>query len=174
MEHAGAVLCVWLDVGLCCAVGFGRFFWDRGEDGLLMLHETTLFGEESDKVAIAVERLWMHCPEKGYYLAFSGGADSTALMRLAELACVPFDAHFNITTVDPPEVLKYIREYHPNVQRHRPDESMWQLIVRHGIPPTRLIRYCCEVLKERGGIGSGSAYRDSLGGKWRTKRSADG
>lgn len=118
----------------------------------LMLHETTLLGE-TDKVAIAVERLWMHCPPEGYYLAFSGGKDSIVLKRLADMACVPYDAHFNMTTVDPPEVIKFIREYHPDVERHRPEESMWQLIIRKGMPPTRRVRYCCEILKERGGIG---------------------
>lgn len=116
-----------------------------------MLHETTLLGE-TDKVAIAVERLWFHCPPEGYYLAFSGGKDSIVLKHLADMACVPYDAHFNMTTVDPPEVIRFIRQYHPDVERHRPEETMWQLIVRHRMPPTRRVRYCCEALKEHGGI----------------------
>jgi phosphoadenosine phosphosulfate reductase len=32
-----------------------------------------------------------------------------------------------------------------------PDISMWRLIVKKGMPPTRLMRYCCTELKERGG-----------------------
>ncbi len=30
---------------------------------------------------------------------------------------------------------------------------MWDLIVKKQIPPVRTARYCCEVLKERGGEG---------------------
>jgi phosphoadenosine phosphosulfate reductase len=30
---------------------------------------------------------------------------------------------------------------------------MWQLIVKKGVPPTRIIRYCCQELKELGGEG---------------------
>jgi len=102
---------------------------------------------------MAVARLWEFCPPEGCYLAFSGGKDSVVLMALADIAGVPYDAHFNMTTVDPPEVVKFIREYHPDVERHRPEESMWELIIRKGMPPTRRVRYCCEALKERGGIG---------------------
>ena len=34
-----------------------------------------------------------------------------------------------------------------------PKESMWQLIERKRMPPTRIARYCCEKLKEGGGKG---------------------
>lgn len=34
-----------------------------------------------------------------------------------------------------------------------PKYSMWQLIEKNKIPPTRLIRYCCDELKEKGGKG---------------------
>ena len=30
---------------------------------------------------------------------------------------------------------------------------MWSLIPQKLIPPTRIVRYCCEVLKEHGGTG---------------------
>jgi len=43
------------------------------------------------------------CGDAGYYLAFSGGKDSIALYRLAEMAGVKFDAHYSMTTIDPPE-----------------------------------------------------------------------
>jgi len=117
-----------------------------------MIHETTLLGE-TDKVGTAVERLWEYYPSEGYYLAFSGGKDSVVLKAIADLACVPYDAHFNVTTVDPPEVLRFIREYYPDIVWHRPKKTMWQLIVDHHMPPTRQVRYCCESLKETGGVG---------------------
>ena len=34
---------------------------------------------------------------------------------------------------------------------NRPEMSMFQLIVKKMIPPTRIMRYCCEYLKEQGG-----------------------
>lgn len=51
-----------------------------------------------------------------------------------------------------PETVRYVRSI-PNVIIDYPDKSMWQLIVDKGMPPTRLMRYCCSELKERGGKG---------------------
>jgi phosphoadenosine phosphosulfate reductase len=106
-----------------------------------------------DKVAIAIERFKIFEPSDGYYLAFSGGKDSQVIYKLAEMSGVKFDAHYNITTVDPPELIYFIKEKYPTVIFDRPKETMWQLIARHCMPPTRMVRYCCEELKERGGEG---------------------
>lgn len=92
-------------------------------------------------------------PEEGYYLAFSGGKDSIVAYRLCVLAGVKFDAHYNLTTVDPPELIYFIRKNYPEVIIDKPSYSMWDLIVKNGIPPTSLMRYCCKELKERGGDG---------------------
>lgn len=116
-----------------------------------MLVEQTLWGER-DKVQIAIDRLKQFEPPDGYYLAFSGGKDSVTILRLAEMSGVKFDAHYNITTVDPPELVKFIKTF-PQVQRHRPEKTMWQLIEEKGYPPMRQRRYCCERLKECGGAG---------------------
>ena len=110
-----------------------------------------LFLQQS--VSDSIELLRMMEPKEGYYLAFSGGKDSIVLYRLAELAGVRFDAHYNITTADPPELVRFIRDTYPTVHRDRASETMWTLIPRKLMPPTRLARYCCEVLKERGGEG---------------------
>ena len=58
----------------------------------------------------------------------------------------------NLTTVDAPETVYYVRSI-PNVIISRPEKSMWELIPEKLMPPTRLVRYCCEELKERGGRG---------------------
>jgi phosphoadenosine phosphosulfate reductase len=109
----------------------------------------TLWG---NKVDIAIERLRMFEPEEGYYLAFSGGKDSQCIYHLAVAAGVRFDAHFSVTTVDPPELLRFIRENYPDVHWERPEKSMFRLIVQNGMP-TRLHRFCCRALKENGGEG---------------------
>jgi phosphoadenosine phosphosulfate reductase len=69
------------------------------------------------------------------------------------MAGVRFDAHFNFTTVDPPEVVKFIRTEYPDVSIDRPRKTMWELIENKRMPPTRIVRYCCGELKERGGEG---------------------
>ena len=64
-----------------------------------------------------------------------------------------FDAHYSLTTVDPPEVIYFMREHYPDVAVEHPGITMWDLIVKKGMPPTRIVRYCCDRLKERGGQG---------------------
>lgn len=113
-----------------------------------MLIEHTLFGE-INKVERSIERLRAFEPEGGYFLAFSGGKDSLCIYHLAQEAGVKFTPYYNHTTVDPPELIYFIREKFPNVVMRYPEKTMWQLIVQHKVPPTRLMRYCCADLKER-------------------------
>lgn len=115
-----------------------------------MLIEHTLFGT-IDKVADAIQLLCEHEPPEGYYLCFSGGKDSVVIYDLAVKAGVKFDAHHNITTVEPPELMKFIRDNYPDVISEHPPLSMYQLIIKKKMLPLRTVRYCCSVLKERGG-----------------------
>jgi phosphoadenosine phosphosulfate reductase len=105
------------------------------------------------KIRTAIQRLKEHEPAEGYYLAFSGGKDSTVIYDLVVKAGVKFDAHFHMTTVDPNEVRFFIKDNYPLVSWERPKRSMFQLIEKHGMLPTRIIRYCCRELKELGGVG---------------------
>lgn len=103
----------------------------------------------------AIERLKMFEPsanQKPYYLAYSGGKDSDTIKILAQLAGVRYEAVNNHTTVDAPETVYYIRSQ-KDVKVEYPEKTMWQLIVEKMMPPTRLVRYCCAELKERGGEG---------------------
>lgn len=104
-------------------------------------------------VNTAIERVRQFEPEDGYYLAFSGGKDSVVLYEIARRAGVKFEAHYSMTTVDPPELIYFIRQHYPSVIFDHPGTSMWELIAKKGIPPTRQIRYCCDELKEKGGEG---------------------
>lgn len=111
-----------------------------------------------EKERTAIERLKAFEPPDGYYLAYSGGKDSDAILILAKLAGVKFDAVHNLTTADAPETIYYIKS-HPEVQIEKAFDkngnhiTMWNLIEKKMIPPTRVARYCCEKLKERGGKG---------------------
>lgn len=118
---------------------------------------------EYSKVENSIRWLKSFEPPEGYFLAFSGGKDSCVLKALADMAGVKYDAHYTVTSVDPPELVRFIKKYHPDVSmdipREDPDDpnsppiTMWNLIPRKGIPPSRAIRYCCEELKESAGIG---------------------
>lgn len=117
-----------------------------------MLKEQTLFGT-IDKVDSAIRRIKLHEPEEGYYVAFSGGKDSCVVLDLVKKSGVKFDAHFNLTTVDPPEVVRFVKQNHPEVTIEKPRISMRKLIEKKGILPTRIARYCCAEYKEHGGAG---------------------
>jgi len=88
----------------------------------------------------------------GYYLAFSGGKDSQVIYELCKMAGVKFEAHFSFTTVDPVEVLRFIKEKYPDVIRHRPQKSMFKLIEENRSLPLRHVPYCCRLIKEVCGV----------------------
>lgn len=101
----------------------------------------------------AIEYLKAFEPQtEPYYLCYSGGKDSDVIRILASLAGVKHDIVNKHTTVDAPETVRYIRSI-PNVQITYPELTMWQLIQKKLMPPTRLVRYCCAELKEKGGKG---------------------
>jgi phosphoadenosine phosphosulfate reductase len=106
-----------------------------------------------NKVEVAISRLQAYEPSEGYYLAFSGGKDSVVIKALADMAGVKYDAHYSITTVDPPDLIYFVREHHADVEFEKPEITMWRLIPKCKVPPTRKIRYCCDHLKETGGVG---------------------
>ena len=114
-------------------------------------------GTISDKVEMALRCIKSFEPEEGYYVAFSGGKDSQCIYHLCKMAGVKFDAHYNITSVDPPELVQFIKRNYPDVIREYPRDNdgkvvtMWNLIPRKQMPPTRLARYCCMWFKEASG-----------------------
>ena len=110
-----------------------------------------------DKVQVAIERLRafdpMNAGREPYFLAFSGGKDSQVIYHLAILAHVTFDAHYHVTTIDPPELVQFIKRQYPIVKFDLPQISMWRLIEKKRMLPLRMSRYCCSELKEGGGRG---------------------
>ena len=122
-----------------------------------MLNQLNIYGK--NKVEVAIERLKAFEPDEGFYLCFSGGKDSCVIKALADMAGVKYDAHYNVTSVDPPELIYFIRKYHKDVIWNYPRDTdgnrvtMWSLIGNNTMPPTRVVRYCCDKLKESGGNG---------------------
>ena len=124
----------------------------------------------SDKVDIAVRRLQEAAEmsqmlyEKPLVITYSGGKDSDTVLKLAQIAKIPFEVLHSHTTVDAPETVYHVRKTFRELElagikcdidyHVRPDgtrTTMWNLIPKKLMPPTRLVRYCCAALKEGGG-----------------------
>lgn len=90
-----------------------------------------------------------HEPPEGYYGLFSGGKDSVALKELARQAGVKVDWHYNLTTIDPPELVRFIRREHPDVEWTKPRHGNFfrRAAEKKGFP-TRIVRWCCDEYKE--------------------------
>lgn len=114
--------------------------------------------------AIGILRLGAEMSELYYQkpliVTYSGGKDSDVLLRLAEMSGINFEVINSHTTVDAPQTVYHIRKTFNRLRdkgikctvqmptyKGEPT-TMWKLIVEKQIPPTRLARYCCQVLKE--------------------------
>lgn len=111
-----------------------------------MLHSVELL-QKAEKIALNYDA------EQGYFLAFSGGKDSQALYHIAQLAGVRFQGHMNLTSVDPPEVIRFVKKNYPEVELKKPGKSIFQSAVERQILPTMRVRWCCAEYKETAGAG---------------------
>lgn len=136
-----------------------------------------------DKEQMAIKRLQEASELSLYYyeqplvLTYSGGKDSDILIQLGINSGIPFEVQHNHTTADAPETVHHVRDtfkrleekgikctinwpYYKSVR-----VSMWTLIPKIFIPPTRVARYCCSILKEQGGkdrfIATGVRWSES-------------
>ena len=111
-----------------------------------MLHSVELL-QKAETIALNYDA------EQGYYLAFSGGKDSQALYHMTQLAGVRFQGHMNLTSVDPPEVIRFVKKNYPEVELIKPGKSIFQHAVEKQILPTMRVRWCCKEYKETAGAG---------------------
>lgn len=126
-------------------------------------------GVVMDKERKAIERLRLAAQmSETYYeqpliITTSGGKDSDVCLYLAEAAGINYEVQHNHTTADAPETVRHVRETFRRLEekgikctinwptyKGQP-VTMWPLIPQKLMPPTRLVRYCCDVLKEQGG-----------------------
>lgn len=114
-----------------------------------MLVEKQLF-ETRNKEQEAIQLLQETKPE---YLAFSGGKDSIVIKKLADMAGIKYQSYYNVTTIDPPELVYFIRQNYSDVKWNRPEKHILEKMLDKGFPPTRRQRWCCELYKENNGTG---------------------
>lgn len=140
-----------------------------------------------DKLDIAVKRIKeasdmsLYYYEKPLLLTYSGGKDSDAVREVAKIAGIPYEIQHSHTTADAPETVRHVRKVfrdlelqgvkctinYPVYKGRR--TSMWDLIPQKQMPPTRLVRYCCAILKETAGrdrfIATGVRWAESVSRK---------
>lgn len=99
------------------------------------------------------EKLALRMDERGFHVAFSGGKDSQVLLALVEMAGVKYHAEMQVTSVDSPNLMRFVRKHYPQVKLNLPKRNMRKLILDKGMLPTRNARFCCSELKEQAGTG---------------------
>jgi len=91
----------------------------------------------------------------GYYVCFSGGKDSIVMAKLFEMAGVKYTLNYSNVTIDPPELVQFLKKNYPQTVWHSQGKPLPLAMVdgANG-PPTRVQRWCCERYKEQGGSGA--------------------
>ena len=87
---------------------------------------------------------------------YSGGKDSDVMLELFKRSGIPFEIHHSHTTADVPPTVYHIRKkfreleldgIECNIDYHKQADgsavTMWNLIPKKLMPPTRRVRYCC-------------------------------
>jgi phosphoadenosine phosphosulfate reductase len=59
----------------------------------------------------------------------------------------------NLTSVDPPEVIRFVKREYPEVELIKPKASIYKIAVEKTLLPTQRVRWCCEEYKENAGAG---------------------
>lgn len=109
-----------------------------------LTNEAIRFIQNAEKLALSMD-------ERGFHVAFSGGKDSQVLFALMEMSGCKHHAEMQITTVDSPNIIRFVKEHYPQVHFNLPKKNMHQLILSKGMLPTRMARFCCAALKEKAG-----------------------
>ena len=121
------------------------------------------------RLAAEMSETYYHAP---LVITTSGGKDSDVCLALARAAGIRYEVQHNHTSVDAPETVYHVRETFRRLENEGikctinlptykgARVTMWNLIPQKLMPPTRVVRYCCSVLK-----GPHDNNRRSLGGK---------
>lgn len=99
------------------------------------------------------EKLALRMDSRGFHVAFSGGKDSMVVLELVKRAGVKYHAEMQVTSVDSPNLMKFVRKHYKDVNLNLPKDNMYRIITSKGMLPERYARYCCQILKEHAGKG---------------------
>ena len=148
------------------------------------------------KMGGVINKTYYHAP---LIITYSGGKDSDVMLQLARECMNPddFEVVNSHTTVDAPQTVYHIREVfkelnqagikttiHNLPTKDQTQKTMWDLCLKHGMVPTRKIRFCCKELKEastpnriaatgvRSSESNGRKGRDAFSTQGKTKADA--
>ena len=121
---------------------------------------------DKDKITKAIEafrtaeKIANDFYDRPVVVTYSGGKDSDVLLDLSLKSGIKFEVSHSVTTVDAPQTNKHVKAVFNDLEKRGivaykrlpkykgEPTNMFDLIVKKGIPPTRLVRYCCSVFKE--------------------------
>lgn len=130
-----------------------------GNEDIEAMYRAALAVPLAEKIEIAIktiqtfEQQALSLSDDGFYVAFSGGKDSIVMERLFKMASVKYQCWYNCVTIDPPELVQFIKHQYPEVKWNKPSKNLPMMMADVGMPPTRLARWCCDKYKEQGGNG---------------------
>lgn len=70
---------------------------------------------KAEKLSLAMQ------PDKGFHVGFSGGKDSQVVLELVKMAGVKYHAVYNVTTNDPADNVRFIKNHYPDVEFKIPE-----------------------------------------------------
>ena len=94
---------------------------------------------KAEKMALEYDNI------NGFYLAFSGGKDSQVIYHLAKEAGVKFKAHMNLTSVDPPEVIRFVSFVIHACALFEIDQTLYCTASASGSNLSQLVRMCLKI-----------------------------
>lgn len=125
---------------------------ELSEKDLILLAQQMPLKEKIGK-SLLLLKTWQQMIGEQYVVAFSGGKDSVVIKHLCVLAGVDFKSVYSQTTIDPPELVRFIQKHHPDVQWSRPKQNLiFDMKNGRKGPPTRINRWCCAKYKEQAGV----------------------
>lgn len=98
------------------------------------------------------EKLALALNQKGYMVGISGGKDSAVVADLIAKSGVAHELHHQVTGIDSPVTMHFIRDHYPQVVYDHPKKNYFHLVEQAGLP-TMSRRFCCNKIKENIGAG---------------------
>jgi phosphoadenosine phosphosulfate reductase len=130
-----------------------------GNDDIEAMYQAALAVPLAEKIEMALmmirtyESMALNLSDGGFFVCFSGGKDSIVMARLFEMAGVKHTLNYSNVTIDPPELVQFLKREYPHAIWSSPKKNLPMRMAEKGVPPTRLMRWCCAEYKEQGGNG---------------------
>lgn len=158
-----------------------------GNDDIEAMYQQAINRPLKEKITQAIaliqslEKQALSLSDSGFFVCFSGGKDSIVMDKLFQMAGVKFTRNYANVTIDPPELVQFIKREYPDTIWHSQGKPLPLAMADKSCgPPTRMIRWCCEKYKEQGGtglfkaIGVRAAESPRRKGIWKTLNNNNG